>query len=27
VRGTWLRGKQIDINDEPLGRLLSRGAA
>ena len=23
----WLRGKKIDINDEPQGRLLSRGAA
>ena len=27
VRSTWLRGKQIDIDDEPQGRLLSRGAA
>jgi allantoinase len=27
VRSTWLRGKEIDIDDEPQGRLLSRGAA
>ena len=27
VRSTWLRGKQIDIDDEPQGRLLNRGAA
>jgi allantoinase len=26
VRGTWLRGEQIDIDDEPRGRLLIRGA-
>ena len=27
VRSTWLRGNQIDIDDEPRGRLLSRGGA
>jgi allantoinase len=26
VRGTWLRGEQIDLDDEPRGRLLIRGA-
>jgi allantoinase len=26
VRRTWLRGEQIDIDDEPRGRLLIRGA-
>ncbi|MET8870728.1 allantoinase AllB [Nocardia sp. NPDC004604] len=25
VRGTWLRGNRIDIDDEPQGRLLARG--
>ncbi len=27
VRGTWLRGERIDVDDEPRGRLLSRGTA
>ncbi len=27
VRSTWLRGERIDIDDEPRGRLLTRGAA
>ena len=27
VRSTWLRGNRIDIDDEPHGRLMSRGAA
>jgi allantoinase len=27
VRGTWLRGERIDIDAEPRGRLLTRGAA
>lgn len=27
VRSTWLRGKRIDIEDEPQGRLLSGGVA
>ncbi|WP_328993244.1 allantoinase AllB [Kribbella sp. NBC_01245] len=25
VRSTWLRGKPIDLNADPVGRLLSRG--
>jgi allantoinase len=25
VRQTWLRGRQLDINDQPAGRLLVRG--
>ncbi|MFX0578589.1 allantoinase AllB [Nocardia nepalensis] len=25
VRGTWLRGNRIDIDNEPQGRLLARG--
>ena len=25
VRSTWLRGRQIDIDAEPRGRLLTRG--
>ncbi|RJO75660.1 allantoinase AllB [Nocardia panacis] len=25
VRGTWLRGRRIDIDGEPRGRLLARG--
>jgi allantoinase len=27
VRQTWLRGRRIDTDDEPTGRLLRRGAA
>jgi len=27
VRGTYLRGERIDIDQEPRGRLLSRGEA
>ena len=27
VRSTWLRGRRIDIDAEPQGRLLTRGAA
>jgi allantoinase len=27
VRSTWLCGRQIDLTDEPRGRLLSRGMA
>jgi allantoinase len=27
VRSTWLRGRQIDIDTEPQGRLLTRGSA
>jgi allantoinase len=25
VRQTWLRGRRLDINDQPAGRLLARG--
>ena len=27
VRSTWLNGRQVDIEDEPRGRLVSRGSA
>jgi allantoinase len=27
VRSTWLRGERIGIDDEPRGRLLTRGAS
>jgi allantoinase len=27
VRSTWLRGERIDVNAEPRGRFLTRGAA
>jgi allantoinase len=27
VRSTWLRGRRIDIDAEPRGRLLTRGVA
>jgi allantoinase len=27
VRSTWLAGKRIDLDEDPRGRLLSRGMA
>jgi allantoinase len=27
VRSTWLAGRRIDLDEQPRGRLLSRGMA